>query len=166
MKTKQFNCRKKVELDTCVAGGRGGGVHREFAASMSTRVSQQILPAAVLSPPRPTIEVFIFPFSSPEKSRLRSCAITTDLYRRLGVGAALISFLIRALSVATTPLALTRLYLALFVWVLFLTRRRRGGKRRRRRRRSHLSIFLTGCTSQQTWILSPPAPRAACTSDS
>jgi hypothetical protein len=54
----------------------------------------------------------------------------------------------------------------LFVWVLFLTRRRRGGKRRRRRRRSHLSIFLTGCTSQQTWILSPPAPRAACTSDS
>jgi hypothetical protein len=104
-------------------------------------------------PRPPTIEVFFFPFSSAEKSRLRSCAITTDLYLRLGVGAALISFVIRALSVATTPLALSRLYLALFVWVLFLTRRRRGRRRRRsrrRRRRSHLSIFLTGCTSQQT----------------
>lgn len=143
MKTKQFVGRKWSL--THVAGGRDGGVHREFAASMSTRVSQKILPP-------PTIEVFIFPFSSPEKSRLRSCAITIDLYHRLGVGAALISFVIRALSVATTPLALSRLYLALFVWVLFLTRRRRGRKRgrRRRRRRSHLSIFLTGCTSQQT----------------
>jgi hypothetical protein len=134
-------------------GAAGSIVNLQQACGRASVQLQYFFPPP--PPPPPPIEVFFFPFSSAEKSRLRSCAITTDSYRRLGVGAALISFVIRALSVASTPLALSRLYLALFVWVLFLTTTRRGrgrgrGRRRRRRRRSHLSIFLTGCTSQQT----------------